>query len=301
MALKHLVLSPATKGTLDAASVESIVTALTPVISKNDAQLLGPGLLVLARLTPEQPRIVATPDLIAALCELLRSNVAGSVLDSLLVLVTSIGQAGQGLPLMRGLLKDVGVSGEPAIVGKVIGTLLVASGNSAGVTMDSFVKEIQANSGDQARVSLALAVLGEAGLRLGPKFPLPPTLFLEQFSNEFDNVSLSAAVALGRAGAGNVSVYVPVILQSMRKTGNTQYLLLQSIKEVLQQAAVSLSDIGEFSTMIWDQILAATDAEDNKAVCAECIGRMVIIDPKTYMQKLQVGLLIIPVASLVKC
>ncbi|KAK4212337.1 Cullin-associated NEDD8-dissociated protein 1, C-terminal part [Rhypophila decipiens] len=287
MALKHLVLSPATKGTLDAASIESIVTALTPVISKNDAQLLGPGLLVLARLSPEQPNIVVTPRLIRSLCDLLQSTVAGSVLESLLILVTSIGQAGQGKPLMMGLLKDVGVSGEPATLGKVIGTLLVASENSAGVTMDSFVQEVKTNAGDQARASLALAVLGEAGLRLGSKSPLPPNLFLDQFTNEFDKVSLSAAVALGRAGAGNVSVYVPVILGSMQQTGTRQYLLLQSIKEVLQQVALSSSDIGEFSSMIWDQILAATGAEDNKAVCAECIGRMVIIDPKSYMPKLQ--------------
>lgn len=292
MALKHLVLSPATKGTLDAASVESIVTALTPIISNNDAQLLGPGLLVLARLTPEQPKIVVTPQLIRSLCDLLQSTVAGSVLESLLILVTNIGQAGQGKALMAGLLKDVGITGEPATVGKVIGTLLVASGTSAGVTMDSFVQEIKANAKDQARASLALAVLGEAGLRLGPNFPLPPTLFLDQFTNEFDKVSLSAAVALGRAGAGNVSVYVPAILQSMQKVGNTQYLLLQSIKEVLQQAALSSADIGAFSTLIWDQILAATGSEDNKAVCAECIGRMAIIDPKSYMPKLQVSLLV---------
>ncbi|KAK3945781.1 Cullin-associated NEDD8-dissociated protein 1, C-terminal part [Diplogelasinospora grovesii] len=287
MALKHLILSPTSKDILDETTIQNIVTALIPVITNNDAQLLGPGLLVLAHLTREKPKIVVTSQLIGSICELLKSNVAGSVLDSLLVLVTNVGQMGQGRPLMIGLLKDVGVTGEPSIVGKVIGTLLVASGNSAGVTMDSFVQEIKNHSGDQTRSSLALAVLGEAGLRLGPQFPLPPDLFLQQFSNEYDKVSLSAAVALGRAGAGNVSKYVPVILQSLQKKGSTQYLLLQSIKEVLQQAALSSADISEFSTAIWNQILAAADAEDNKAVCAECIGRMVIIDPKTYMTKLE--------------
>ncbi|KAK3359209.1 armadillo-type protein [Lasiosphaeria hispida] len=286
IALKHLILSPATKGTLDDSTVQSIVTALIPVITNNDTQLLRPGLLVIAHLTSEKPRIVVTAQLIRALCVLLQSTIAGSVLDSLLVLVTNIGQIGQGKPLMVGLLKDVGVSGDPSIVGKVIGTLLVASGNSAGVTMDSFVQEIKANSGDQARASLALSVLGEAGLRLGTKFPLPPQLFLSQFNKDFDKVSLSAAVALGRAGAGNVSVYLPVILQAMKKEGSTQYLLLQSIKEVLQQAALSSTDISQYSTLIWDQILASSGVDDNKAVCAECIGRMVIIDPKTYMPKL---------------
>lgn len=289
MALKHLALSPATKGTLDEPTAQNVVAALIPVINNNDAQLLGPGLLVLARLTQEMPGVVMTRPLIDSLCKLLQTNVAGSVLDSLLVLVGQAGQMGQGKPLMGAFLKDVGVGGDPSIVGKVIGTLLVASGDSAGVTLDSFVREIGANSGDQARSSLALAVIGEAGLRLGSKFPIPPTLFLEQFTNEYDKVSVSAAVALGRAGAGNVSVYLPVILQSMKQKGGTQYLLLQSIKEILQQVALSSTEIGQFSTSIWEQVLAASDTEDNKAVCAECVGRMVIIDPKTYMPKLEVG------------
>jgi cullin-associated NEDD8-dissociated protein 1 len=183
----------------------------------------------------------------------------------------------------------------------VIGTLLVASGDSAGVTLDSFVREIGGNSGDQARSSLALAVIGEAGLRLGSRFPIPPTLFLGQFTNEYDKVSLAAAVALGRAGAGNVSVYLPVILQSMQQKGGTQYLLLQSIKEILQQVALSSTDIGQFSTSIWEQILAASDTEDNKAVCAECVGRMAIIDPKTYMPKLEVSYLLFRSQYLVFC
>jgi cullin-associated NEDD8-dissociated protein 1 len=288
MALKHLILSSAAKGTLDRATVQNIATALIPVITNNDVQLLGPGLLVLARLTEEMSDAVVTSELIGSLCSLLQTTVTGTVLDSLLLLVTKAGQAGQGKPLMAAFLKDVGVGGDPSVVGKVIGTLLVASGDSAGVTLDDFVREIGTSSGDYARSSLALAVIGEAGLRLGSKFPIPPTLFLEQFANEYDKVSLSAAVALGRAGAGNVSVYLPVILDSMKQQGGRQYLLLQSIKEILQQAALSSTDIGQFSASLWEQILAASGKEDNKAVCAECIGRIVIIDPKTYMDKLEV-------------
>jgi cullin-associated NEDD8-dissociated protein 1 len=299
MALKHLTLSPATKGTLDEATVQNVVGSLIPVINNNDAQLLGPGLLVLARLVQEMPAVVMTRQLIDSLCKLLQTTVSGTVLDSLLVLVTEAGHTGQGKPLMGAFLKDVRVAGDPSIVGNVIGTLLVASGDSAGVTLDSFVGEIGSSSGDQVRSSLALAVIGEAGLRLGSKFPISPTLFLEQFTNEYDKVSVSAAVALGRAGAGNVSVYLPVILQSMKQKGGTQYLLLQSIKEILQQVAVSSTDIGEFSMPVWEQILAASDIEDNKAVCAECVGRMVIIDPKAYMPKLEVSPPLL--CSLVSC
>ncbi|KAK4230383.1 putative cullin-associated NEDD8-dissociated protein [Podospora fimiseda] len=287
MALKHLILLPSAKGTLDEDTTKTVVGALTPVINNNDAQLLGPGLLVIAHLAQEKPDVVVTPDLVSAICVLLQSTVAGTVLDSLLTLVTNAGQVGRGKLLMQGLLQKVGVAGEPSVVGKVIGTLLVASGDSAGVTLDSFVGEVKTSAGDQARASLALAVIGEAGLRLGAKFPVKPSLFLEQFSNEYDKVSVAAAVALGRAGSGNVSVYLPVILQSLEKKGNSQYLLLQSIKEILQQAALSSTDISQYSPAIWDRVLTLIDVEDNKAVCAECVGRMVIIDPKTYMPKLE--------------
>jgi cullin-associated NEDD8-dissociated protein 1 len=100
MALKHLILSPATKGTLDEATVQNVVDALIPVINNNDAQLLGPGLLALARLTQEMPGIVMNTQLIGALCSLLQTTVVGTVLDSLLVLVTQAGQMGQGKPLI---------------------------------------------------------------------------------------------------------------------------------------------------------------------------------------------------------
>jgi len=290
-ALKHLVLSPAAKAAMDKATVLDIVNGLIPAITNNDAQILGPGLLLLAHLAREMPTVVVTPKLIGSICELLQSTIPGSVLDSLQVLVTNIGEVGQGRQLMSGILKDVGINGDPSVVGKVTGTLLVASGGSAGVTMDSFVQEVKANSRDQSRGSLALAVLGEAGLRLGAKSPLDPSIFLSQFNADLDKVALSAAVALGRAGAGNVSVYLPVILRQMEAPGSNQYLLLQSVKEMLQQAAVSSADISEFSDAIWKRLLGAADAEDNKAVCAECVGRIVVIDPATYMPKLDVGLL----------
>lgn len=301
-ALKHLILSPAVQGSLDQSTVNSIVGALIPVITNNDAQLLVPGLLVLARLVQQSPQLVVTPQLISALCGLLRSPVAGGVLDSLLVFVTAVGEAGAGKGLMGALLKDVGINGDPAVVGKVIGALLVASGDSTGVGLDSFVQEMN-SSQDPTRSSLALAVLGEAGLRLGTRSPLTPDIFLGQFSSTLGKVSLAAAVALGRAGAGNVSAFLPVILAELKKPGRQQYLLLQSVKEILQQAAVSSNtDISNSADTLWGQLLATADVEDNKAVCAECVGRLVIIDPKQYMVKLQVSdICVVVVLTLCSC
>jgi cullin-associated NEDD8-dissociated protein 1 len=287
-ALRNIVHSQISRGKLDQPTTQALVEALQPVVASTDPHLLGPALRILSELVREAPSQVADTGMTVAICNLLQTNVAISVLDPLLQLVTNIGKAGAGQKLMQGLLQDVGINGDPAVVGKVIGNLLVASGDTAGVSIPSFINEIQASKGDAKRTSLALAVLGEAGLRLGPGSPIKPELFLSQFSEDFDKVSVSAAVALGQAGSGNIPQYLPVILGGMTMDSGRQYLLLHSIKEVLQQVAASNADIGAFSASIWERLLQAAVVEDNKAVCAECIGRLAIIAPQIYVPKLQV-------------
>ncbi|TIC99597.1 Cullin-associated NEDD8-dissociated protein 1, C-terminal part [Colletotrichum higginsianum] len=289
LALKHLIVSPTARGELDANTIQGLVSALVPVISNNDTHLLAPALLILASLVEENADLVVTESMTATICTLLKSSYASIVLDQILILVTKVGESGAGQPLMQGLLKDVSIEGDPVVVGKVIGALLVASGSSAGVTVESFISELQtsSNNKDDARLSLALAVLGEAGLRLGANSPLKPDLFLQQFHDEPDKVSISAAVALGRAGSGNVSGYLPVILANMQKGGNTQYLLIQSIKEILQQVTVLSPDVAKFAGDIWQHLLSASTIPDNRVVCAECVGRLTIIDSQRFMPQLQ--------------
>ncbi|KAL6913764.1 hypothetical protein FSST1_011524 [Fusarium sambucinum] len=289
IALRNLALSPATNGQLEPDTIQGIVADLMPVITNSDTHLLGPTLIILAKLVPEHPELVVTNEMITALSDLLKQHYAGIVLDQLLLFVSSIGENAAGQGLMQGLLKDVSVAGDSPVVGKVIGTLLVTGGESVGVKMDSFVTELytSAKSGDEARVSLALAVLGEAGKRLGTSSTLKPDLFLDQFHDEPDKVSLSAAVALGQAGSGNVPEFLPVILKTMQKGGNTQYLLIQSIKEILQAISAQSTDLRNYAPTIWDELLKASDNADNKVVCAECVGRLVTLDPVIFVPRLQ--------------
>jgi cullin-associated NEDD8-dissociated protein 1 len=286
-ALKNLVVTPAARNSLDTPTVNGLISALLPLLTTADLHLLGPTLLVLAALVEDEPKVVVTEQLNASLCDLLTAPLGGAVLDALLILVKNIGEKGVGAPLMNGLLKEVSVNGDPAVVGKVIGTLLVFGGASVGVTLESFLKELNASS-DEASKSLALAVLGESALRMGSRSPLTPDIFTAHFKSDSSKLPLAAAIALGRAGAGNVPTYLPVILGTMEKGGNTQYLLLHSIKEILQQAGNSPADFTPFSKSIWDRLMIASQVEDNKAVGAECIGRLAIIEPKTYMPQLQV-------------
>lgn len=287
-ALKHLASSPAAKDRLDQETIQGIVSALLPIISANDTHLLGPSLMILSSLVGSHSKLILTNGLVSALCDLLKTHFASMVLDQILLLVNNIGKSGNSGPLMAGILQTVSISGEPAVVGKVIGTLLVTGGASSGVNVDSFVNELRHSSKDESRTCLALSVLGEAGKGLGSNSPLKPELFLEQFRAEPDKVSLSAAIALGRAGSSNVKEFLPVILGQMDKGGSVQYLLIQSLKEILQSISTLESGVEQYAPDIWIKLRSASERTDNKVVCAECAGRLVTLNPTEFMPQLQV-------------
>ena len=287
-ALRNFVSNSVALAGLDDDTIYNLAGMLLPLINSNDLNPLGPAMSILGKLVKRCPKKVVDTNLNNALCGVVLSPLGGAVFDSYLGLVKIIGDQAVGQPLMQGLLQNVGVSGDPAVVGKAIGTLLVSGGSTVGVKINDFATELR-SSKDSKRKCLALSVLGEAGLRLGSSSPLEPNVFMDHFNSKSENVPRAAAIALGRAGAGNINIYLPIILSNSGKTGNLQYLSLHSIKEILQHAGKAHSDISPYTKEIWNQLLVSSQAEDNKAIGAECIGRLTIIEPKTFLPLLQVS------------
>ena len=287
LALENLVLNPVTLEKLDKQTIHGLATLLLPLVNAHDLSMLGTALAILAKLVKRSPKYVINAELVKALCEVVLSPLGPRVFSAFLILVQTIGEQNVGEALMHGFLRDVGVSGDPAMVGKAIGTLLVAGGSTVGVGLQDFEGELR-SSKDQQRQCLALAVLGEVGFRLQSSSPLQPQTFTSHFNSKSESVSRTAATALGRAGASNIDVYLPVILSYTAKPGHLQYLSLYSIKEILQNAGGARGDISLYSSQIWESLLGASKAEDSKTLGAECIGRITILDPGTFLPKLQV-------------
>jgi cullin-associated NEDD8-dissociated protein 1 len=286
-ALRTVALNPISRQQLDSQTKSQIVQLLLPLLTATDLHLLGPALIILATFVKADANSVMNKELNSSLCRVVCGTISGSSLEALLALVRTIGEEGVGATLMKSLLQDVGVAGRPEVVGKVIGNLLVYGGASVGVKIDQFVTELNTAT-DEKRKCLALVVLGEAALRMGSQSPIDPQLFIKYFSVKSDQVPLAAAVALGRAGAGSVSKYLPAILSTMGQPSSPQYLLLHAVKEILQHDGTE-SEIIPFASSLWQNLVAAAQLEDNKAIGAECIGRLAIIDPKTYLPQLQVS------------
>jgi len=285
VALRTLALNSACRENLDNETIKQLVSLLLPLINDVDLHLLGPALITLGTFAKDRPDIVLNSEVISGFCFVAKMDLHGASLAALLSAVEIIGQQGHGKQLMQAMLKEVGVSGNPEIVGQVIGTLLVAGGSGVGVSLEDFKSELS-GSPDEKRKCLALYILGEAGLRRGSACSLKPQDFTSYFEVGSDKVHLAAAIALGRAGAGNVSEYLPQILSTMGS--GKQYLLLHSIKEMLQHSTAE-AEILAHSKNLWDNIITAAQGEDNKSVGAECIGRLAIIDPSAYLPQLQVS------------
>ncbi|KAM5444253.1 hypothetical protein MferCBS31731_000770 [Microsporum ferrugineum] len=285
-ALKSIAMNSQTRQYLDQRTIDGLRVAILPLISADDLHLLTPALVILAKLLPHYGPELVNDSIITQLCSAVQGTLTGTALKAYILLVRVIGEQGAGTKLMKALLQNVGVNGDSAVVGKAIGTLLVYGGPNIGVKTEDFLKELK-TAQDNQRKCLALAILGEIGLRMGARSPLDPQLFITNFNAPSDKVRLSAAVALGNAGASNVEAYLPVILEGLEKSQSSKYLLLHSLKEILQHPEDVKTHVAPFATRLWQILLSASDDEDNRTVGAECIGRLSLIDPAIYIPQLQ--------------
>jgi cullin-associated NEDD8-dissociated protein 1 len=256
---------------------------------------MGPALLILAAFIEKDAQNKGVAHFIPLISQLFVNNIPSTTLKALITVVRTFGSKGVGKPLMTALLRDVSLKASPEVVGKAIGNLLVAGGDSTGVKIDSFIGELNSQL-DLTKKCLALSVLGETACLLGEQSNLNPQFFVDRFTDTPDVVAQAAATALGRAGAGNVSVYVPIILSTIGKPRTTKdkQLLLLSIREIVN--ADSQSELAPYVQDLWNQVMTVSQTEEGKAVGSESIGRLAILDPQEFFPQLQ-QLLVAPNSS----
>ena len=288
LALRRLTKNATACTSLDNATVSSLTASLLPLLNMENAQHLPLTIEVLTNLVGKAPGVVVTGEVNALICKIVVEPLSGYTQRAFLELVEAIGTQGVGAPLMASLLQNVGVNGDLSNVGTAIGTLLVAGGSSLPITKKHILDELRTRPDDQ-RVALSLFILGEVGLRQGQDSGIESGVFVEHLQSKSELVQRAAAIALGRAGAGNVQVILPVILTAAESKGNTQSLMLSSIKELLQQANRTTMDTTSYSQDIWTRLMKMSSSVNNRAVTAECIGKLAAAEPARYLPLLQVS------------
>lgn len=290
-ALRSIALNTYCRSKMVVECEQELVAVLTPLLVVGDVQLLAVALSVMQLIFVDSGgRITANADVVNSICDLVKSPIgAGLVLENLLALVGTIAKVDTvgKHELMRSLLVQVGVAGDMNVVAKVVAELFVCGGADDGqfkVSVKSFVNEVESTT-DNSRKSLALMILGEIGLRQGEKFLVKPQSFLTMFSHKSDDVPLAAALALGLAGSGSVQKFVPVIMRRLSDRKDS-YLLVHSLKELIAHAPTD--NLAPYTATIWETLISAAGInEDSKAVAAECLGRLIKLDPDSFLLELQ--------------
>ncbi|KPI38132.1 Cullin-associated NEDD8-dissociated protein 1, C-terminal part [Cyphellophora attinorum] len=281
-ALQYLALNTVTATLYDTKTIAQLKEKLLPLLATSDLNLLTPALVILARILPTSASDLITDDLIEGLCAVSKTRLEGSPLKAYLLVIKVIAEQGVGNGLMQSLLA-IGIAGDTLVLGRAIGTLLVFSTSQLAVSVPTFLTEIQTSTNPEA-TCLAITVLGEVGFRTGAKSPVQMDVFTGCLNSTSDRVRLAAATALGSASSSNLSACLPFIIENLGQNSEQEYLYLHSLKEILQHVTDSDSkDFVPFAQELWQKLFGLSTTDDTRAVAAECIGRVAMIEPQTYV------------------
>ncbi|GLT90694.1 hypothetical protein SLE2022_086150 [Rubroshorea leprosula] len=145
---------------------------------------------------------------------------------------------------------------------------------------------------NSAKQHLALLCLGEIGRRKDLSSHVHiETIIIESFQSPFEEIKSAASYALGNIAVGNLSKYLPFILDQIDNQQKKQYLLLHSLKEVIVRQSV---DKAEFQESSVEKILnllfnhCESEEEGVRNVVAECLGKIALIEPVKLIPTLKV-------------
>ncbi|PIA55279.1 hypothetical protein AQUCO_00800179v1 [Aquilegia coerulea] len=148
---------------------------------------------------------------------------------------------------------------------------------------------------NSAKQHLSLLCLGEIGRRKDlSSHPHIENIVIESFQSPFEEIKSAASYALGNIAVGNLSKYLPFILDQIDNQQKKQYLLLHSLKEVIARQSVGKAGQAEFQATSVEKILkllfnhCESEEEGVRNVVAECLGKIALIEPAKLVPALKV-------------
>ncbi|KAF8405638.1 hypothetical protein HHK36_007714 [Tetracentron sinense] len=150
-------------------------------------------------------------------------------------------------------------------------------------------------STNSAKQHLALLCLGEIGrMKDLSSHAHIENIVIESFQSPFEEIKSAASYALGNIAVGNLSKYLPFILDQIDNQQKKQYLLLHSLKEVIARQSVVKAGQAEFQDTSVEKILkllfnhCESEEEGVRNVVAECLGKIALIEPTKLVPALKV-------------
>ncbi|VAI12987.1 unnamed protein product [Triticum turgidum subsp. durum] len=181
-------------------------------------------------------------------------------------------------------------------IAQCVAVLCLAAGDQKCASTVEMLKGIlnDDSSTNSAKQHMALLCLGEIGRRKDLSNHVQiENIVIESFQSPFEEIKSAASYALGNIAVGNLSKYLPFILDQIDNQQKKQYLLLHSLKEVIARQSVDHTGQSELQDSNIVKILALlfnhceSEEEGVRNVVAECLGKIALIEPNKLIPALK--------------
>lgn len=178
---------------------------------------------------------------------------------------------------------------------KCIAALTLQMPSEAETIATEFLMGIQQRRSDNHLIFYLLTI-GEIGRYFNlSSIEALPQVILTCFASGSEDVKAAASHALGAIAVGDLNYYLPFILREIEAQPKRQYLLLHSLKEVITSLSTTkhgLEQLLPSVPTIWAQMFKHCECpeEGSRNVVAECLGKLVLVNPEDLLPRLQEAL-----------
>lgn len=175
---------------------------------------------------------------------------------------------------------------------KCVAAVAVVSNGEALFIVEQFLSDIIHNKYDAKNV-FALLAIGEIGRFIDlSSLEQLQIVILDSLSQNSEEVKLAASYALGNVAIGNLPHYLPFVLEAIENQPKKQYLLLHSLKEIINNHSTTTEEIEKllpFVPIIWTVLFKHCECneEGTRNIVSECLGKLTLIDPTNLLPHLQ--------------
>uniref|UniRef100_A0A804P457 Cullin-associated NEDD8-dissociated protein 1 n=1 Tax=Zea mays TaxID=4577 RepID=A0A804P457_MAIZE len=278
-------------GQIGSSSYETIIAELSTLISDMDLHMTALALELCCTIMVDRKSI-----------QNVGLAVRDKVLPQALVLIRSALLQGQALQALQRFFASLVQSANTSF-DALLESLISAAKPSHSAGDQKCASTIEMLKGilkddsttNSAKQHMALLCLGEIGRRKDLSNHVQiENIVIESFQSPFEEIKSAASYALGNIAVGNLSKYLPFILDQIDNQQKKQYLLLHSLKEVIVRQSVDHTGQSELQDSNIEKILALlfnhceSEEEGVRNVVAECLGKISLIEPKKLVPALEV-------------
>lgn len=107
-------------------------------------------------------------------------------------------------------------------------------------------------------------------------------VLLRAFDSSPEDVKTAGSYALGCIAVGNLNKFLPVILHEIESRNTRQYLILQSLREVISGGHL------EQLESVWELLMKHCECpeEGTRNVVSECLGKLTLLKPDVLLDRL---------------